>query len=77
MGLPFNRGGQSPAVRTVVETPLSASEILDRQATCTFCDWNIRNKCQHPRQGCAPCKQGVGLLKAVERRSFNCPESGF
>ena len=40
---------------------------------CEKCEWNIRNRCEHPAQVCAPCKQGVGLDLARQRPDFKCP----
>ena len=40
---------------------------------CEKCHWNVGNKCQHPAQGCAPCKQGMGLDFARLKPNFKCP----
>ena len=52
-------------------------DAVARMAACADCSWNIKNRCQHPAQGCAPCKQGIGLDKARLLPGFTCPLNRF
>ena len=54
-----------------VQTP--PSQPLPELPPCDGCAWNVANRCQHPAQGCAPCKQGMGLAIARTKPNFKCP----
>jgi hypothetical protein len=58
-------------------TQRAAINVQMRMGFCAPCAWNVSNKCQHPAQSCAPCKQGRGLQAALARSSFTCPLKNF
>jgi hypothetical protein len=58
------------AIPAVQPPPSQPSPTLP---PCETCQWNMNNRCQHPDQGCAPCKQGMGLTIARTKPNFKCP----
>lgn len=69
--------GQAPrtAIRPVNQAP--APNVIARMNACTPCSWNTGNRCQHPGQTCAPCKQRAGLEMALRNATFACPTGKF
>jgi hypothetical protein len=57
--------------------PAPAADVKMRMGFCQPCAWNTGDRCQHPGQSCAPCKQGKGLQAALARASFGCPLGHF
>ena len=55
------------------QTPQPPTDITVRLAACNLCAWKVGDRCQHPAQGCAPCKQGRGLSAMLATRAFKCP----
>ena len=72
-----NRGIRAAVPVVAQRVDLLTVDIKARLAQCLPCSWNVGNKCQHPGQSCAPCKQGRGLQAALERASFKCPIGNF
>ena len=67
-------GADGKLVLKRVDAPASQlSGNTGQLPPCEKCQWNIGNKCQHPAQGCAPCKQGMGLDFARLKPNFKCP----
>lgn len=63
--------GPMPNIQPVA--PLPPTDITVRLAACNLCAWKVGDRCQHPAQGCAPCKQGRGLSAMLATRAFKCP----
>ena len=76
MRSPFvnHAGGVRQAPPTTVKAA-PPPDVARRLAVCLACSWCLGNRCQHPAQGCAPCKQGRGLAFALALPGFRCPMS--
>lgn len=68
-----NQGVRSAIPMVAQRVDLTIVSVKDRLAQCLPCAWNVGNRCQHPAQKCAPCKQGRGLQAALARSGFKCP----
>ena len=72
-----NRGAGQTVMPAVHRADLTIVSVKGRLAQCLPCAWNVGNRCQHPAQKCAPCKQGRGLQAALAKSSFKCPLGNF
>lgn len=72
-----NRGTGQSMPTAVHRADLTVVSVKDRLAQCLPCAWNVGNRCQHPAQKCAPCKQGRGLQAALAGSDFKCPVGNF
>jgi len=77
--MPLTTRRAKPASRPPAPlTGLLPAEVTARRlAACQVCPWNMGNRCEHPSQLCAPCRQGVGLTRALADEAFLCPDSRF
>jgi len=71
------RAGAAAIPATHQVAPLPEVSLAQRRAACGPCAWNVDDRCEHPAQGCAPCRQGIGLQRAMAQPWFHCPLKYF
>ena len=65
-----------PSNLQIINRPTTMDNTY-RLVICKSCSWNVMDKCEHPAQGCRPCRQRRGLAEALKIPTFSCPLNKF